>query len=69
MTEALEQRRYLDVAELAEYIRSTPASVRQLVHRKQLPYLKRGTRLLFDREVIDKHMAAQSVEVGQSSNG
>ena len=61
MTE-IGERRYLDVEALAEYICSTPASVRQLVHRKQLPYLKRGTRLLFDRQAIDRHLASQQFE-------
>ena len=54
-------RRYLDVEELAEYIRSTPASVRQLVHLKRLPYLKRGRRVLFDRQAIDRFLAAGAV--------
>ena len=57
------ERRYLDVEELAQYIRSTPASVRQLVHLKRVPYIKRGRRLLFDVIEVDRWLGAQRVEV------
>ena len=63
MAEHLEHGRYLDVQELASYIRSTPASVRQLIHRRRLPFIKRGSRVLFDREEIDRFLAEHSVEV------
>ena len=53
-------RRYLNAVEVADYIRSTEASVRQLVHRKQMPSIKRGTRLLFDIQEIDAWLSANS---------
>ena len=56
MTERAD-RRYLDVQELATYIRSTPGSVRQMVHLRRLPFIKRGTRVLFDRRAIDAWLA------------
>ena len=60
------ESRYLDVNDLAEYIHSTPASVRQLIHRRRLPFIKRGSRVLFDREEIDRYLAEHSVEVSES---
>jgi len=53
---------YLNVDQLASYIDSTPAGVRQMVYLKQVPYLKRGRRLLFDRLRIDRWLQQQSFE-------
>jgi excisionase family DNA binding protein len=63
------KREYFDVAKLADYIHSTPAAVRQAVYRRRLPFLKLGRRVLFDREEIDKHLAACRVEAAESGNG
>ena len=54
--------RYLDVAELAEYVHSTVGSVRVKVSKREIPYIKLGTRVLFDREQIDRWLAEQRVE-------
>jgi excisionase family DNA binding protein len=62
MNQNAEQQRYLDVEECAVYIRSTPASVRQMVHLRRLPYVKHGRRVLFDRQAIDNHLATCLVE-------
>ena len=61
-TTATSEEPYMDVEELARYIKSTPGSVRQLVHKRRLPFLKRGRRLLFSREAIDRHLAETAVE-------
>ena len=54
-------QRYMDVKEVAEYTRSTPLSVRQQVHLRQIPHLKRGRRVLFDRLEIDAWLERQRV--------
>ena len=55
-------QRYLDVDQVADYTRSTPMSIRQQVHLKQIPHLKRGRRVLFDRLEIDAWLAQGRVE-------
>ena len=56
-------QKYLDVEEAAIYTKSTPASIRAQVHRGQIPYLKRGTRLLFSIAALDAWLTAGSVPV------
>lgn len=48
--------RYMSVATCATYIGRTPKAVRNLVDRSQIPYLKVGRRVQFDRERIDNWM-------------
>ena len=55
-------QRYLDVDQVADYTRSTPMSIRQQVHLKQIPHLKRGRRVLFDKVAIDAWLAQGCVE-------
>ena len=55
------EQRYLNVGEVADYTRSTPMSIRQQVHLRQIPHLKRGRRVLFDRLEIDAWLAKQRV--------
>ena len=63
MTQTME-RRYIGARELAAYIDSTEGSVRQLARQRRIPHVRRGRRVLFDRIVIDKWLAAQAVEAG-----
>jgi excisionase family DNA binding protein len=53
----------MDVDGIADYTRSTPMSVRQQVHLRQIPFIKRGRRVLFDRLEIDAWLAKQRVPV------
>lgn len=39
--------KYLTTEEFAELIKTTPAAIRQMVYRKELPSIKRGNRRLF----------------------
>ncbi len=45
---------YLSTREAADYLRRTPASIRNLVLRRQIPFRKVGGRLLFIKEELDK---------------
>jgi excisionase family DNA binding protein len=66
MTQAVpvsEARRYLDVQEVADYIRSTVLTVRVKTSRREIPYIKCGRRVLYDRTEIDAWLAAQRVPV------
>ena len=50
---------YMDSDECARLIRATRGAVHTLVHRRQIPHIKRGHRLLFDREEILQWLEAQ----------
>ncbi len=49
---------YLTVPEAAEYLRSTPGSIRFKIHAGQLPYLKLGRRTLLERAALDALLGA-----------
>lgn len=44
---------YLTVGEVAAMLRCQPSTIYQYVHKKKIPYRKRGGQLLFDRQEID----------------
>ncbi len=48
--------RYLDVPALAAYIGRTTKAVYRLVERGDIPTIRRGRKLQFDRERIDRWM-------------
>lgn len=48
--------RYLDVNTCAAYIGRTPEAVRMLAKRGQIPRIKVGRKLSFDKERIDRWM-------------
>jgi hypothetical protein len=50
-----EYPRWMRLSTCAEYIDSTPAALRQLVHRYRIPFVRREDgRVFFDRFAIDK---------------
>jgi excisionase family DNA binding protein len=56
------RRRYLSRDEVASYIDSTSATVATMTSKRQIPHIKRGRRVLYDRHVIDAWLARQSIE-------
>jgi len=54
---------YMNVKDLATYLRTTTKAIYNLVHRQVLPYHKIGARLLFHRSDIDKFIQSNRVEV------
>lgn len=51
-----ETNRYMDTATCAAYIGRSVEAVWQLVHKGQIPVIRVGRRLSFDRERIDRWM-------------
>jgi excisionase family DNA binding protein len=49
----MEEKKFLDVQELTEYIHMSPRYVYKMVSNKSIPHLKLGTRTLFERNQID----------------
>ena len=56
MTSTTTDTRYMDTATCAAYIGRSVQAVKQLVFKKQIPVIKVGHRLSFDKERIDKWM-------------
>jgi excisionase family DNA binding protein len=52
--------RLLDVGETARYLSKTPAAIRQMIARKQIPIVKIGRRLRCDREALDRFIERQT---------
>lgn len=55
-THSANQSRYLTIEQCAAYIGRTAKAVRSLVYRAEIPHIKQGNRLSFDRERIDRWM-------------
>jgi excisionase family DNA binding protein len=49
----MEEKRFLNVQELTEYIRMSPSYVYKMVSKNSIPHIKLGTRTLFERNQID----------------
>jgi len=51
----------MSASELAQYLGCTETSVRQRVKRANIPFIRDGRRIRFDREDIDRYLAARKV--------
>ena len=49
----MEEKRFLDVQELTDYIHMSESYVYKKVSNNQIPHIKLGTRTLFERNQID----------------
>ena len=49
----MEEKKFLDVQELTEYIHMSESYVYKMVSKKSIPHIKLGTRTLFERNQID----------------
>jgi len=49
----MEEKKFLDVQELTEYIHMSESYVYKMVSKKIIPHIKLGTRTLFERNQID----------------
>ena len=45
---------YLTINEVATLLRCQPSTIYQLVHKKRIPFRKRGRQLLFEAREIDQ---------------
>lgn len=45
---------YLTLPEVAAMLRCQPSTIYQLVHKKRIPFRKRGRQLLFEAREIDE---------------
>lgn len=59
--------RYMSSELAAEYLglgtgKDGANLLRQLVHKRQIPFIKLGARLRFDRQALDAHMARLSTK-------
>ena len=52
---------YLFPEEAADLLRTTRRALYCLVHRKQIPFIKRGRRLLFSSSDLTKWLSAKRV--------
>lgn len=55
-------RRLLTAAEAAEYLGRTEGAVRQLVYRREIPFVKQGRVLRFDVRELDRWIDDHTVD-------
>jgi len=62
--------KYMNLKEVAEYLRKSKSSVYKWCNSAQIPHIKAGKNLLFNKDVIDEWLSANSVptkdELGNS---
>jgi excisionase family DNA binding protein len=61
--------RYLDVKAAAEYLGRSEGAIRHLVERRQIPFIRQGGRVFFDRLSLDRWMSNGSVQAVQEEGG
>jgi excisionase family DNA binding protein len=49
----MEDKKFFDVPNLAEYIHLSKSCIYKMVSNKSIPHIKLGTRTLFERNQID----------------
>lgn len=49
----MEEKKFLDVQELTDYIHMSESYVYKMVSKNSIPHIKLGTRTLFERNQID----------------
>lgn len=49
----MEEKRFLDVKELTDYIHMSESNVYKMVSKQSIPHIKLVTRTLFERNQID----------------
>lgn len=49
----MKTKKYMDIEELSRYISSTKSTIYSKKCRNQIPFIKIGSRLLFEQESID----------------
>jgi len=49
----MEEKKFLDVQGLTDYIHMSESYVYKMVSKKSIPHIKLGTRTLFERNQID----------------
>jgi excisionase family DNA binding protein len=49
----MEEKRFLNVQELTDYIHMSESYVYKMVSKNSIPHIKLGTRTLFERNQID----------------
>ena len=50
---SMEEKKFLDVQELTDYIHMSESYVYKMVSNKSIPHIKLGSRTLFERNQID----------------
>ena len=47
-------RNYIDIKRLVEYLPLTKSTIYTMVNKRKIPYMKIGSKLIFDRDEIDR---------------
>ena len=56
-------KKLLNINEASKYLGVTRGSLYQMVHRRNIPYVKIGKSLRFDIEKLDQYISERSVKV------
>ncbi len=51
------EKRWLTVKDCSEYLSITTRAVYNMIHRRELPFVKLGQRVRIDRMELDQHLS------------
>lgn len=57
----MEEKRYMTVSEVAEYLTVRPSTIRTWTRDRKIPTIALGSLVRYDKEQIDKWMADREV--------
>ena len=63
------ESRYFTVITTARYLGVTERAVRHYVQRRAIPFTRIGSRVLFDRQALDRWLGRRAVRVDESGRG
>ena len=60
MRNSKKESRYLRVDGVSDYLKVSKSMVYKMVNRREIPFVRIGTRLIFNQEDIDKWISSKS---------
>ena len=56
----METKKYLTITELCDYLSASKSTIYKKTMRKEIPFVKNGGKVLFNREEIDRWLAGNN---------
>lgn len=58
----MEQRKVYNVKEICQYLKISESCIRKAIKENRIPYFKIMSKILFDKETIDKFINENSIK-------
>jgi excisionase family DNA binding protein len=58
----MEQRKIFNVKELCQYLKISESCIRKAIRENKIPFFRIMSRVLFDKEAVDKYISDNSIK-------